>query len=78
MITKVHGATDVLGQIKELGWHLEHVGYVFVETGAVDRNKVFSGGNVTRTDGYVQEPTFSVLSSCANGFANEARRDGKT
>src|SRR5487761_1506718 len=31
--TKVHGATDVLGQIEELGWHLEHVGYVFVETG---------------------------------------------
>lgn len=52
--TKVHGATDVLGQIEELGWHLEHVGYVFVETGAVDRNKAFSGGAVSRTDGYVQ------------------------
>ena len=51
---KVNGATDVLGQIEELGWHLEHVGYVFVETGAVDRNKAFSGGTVTRTDGYVQ------------------------
>jgi hypothetical protein len=44
----------VLGQIEELGWHLEHVGYVFVETGAVDRNKAFSGGTVTRTNGYVQ------------------------
>lgn len=53
-VTTVHGATDVLGQIEELGWHLEHVGYVFVETGAVDRNKAFSGGTVTRTDGYVQ------------------------
>jgi hypothetical protein len=52
--TRVHGATDILGQIEELGWHLEHVGYVFVETGAVDRNKAFSGGTVTRTDGYVQ------------------------
>jgi hypothetical protein len=52
--TTVHGASDVLGQIEELGWHLEHVGYVFVETGAVDRNKAFSGGTVTRTDGYVQ------------------------
>lgn len=52
--TRVHGATDVLGQIEELGWRLEHVGYVFVETGAVDRNKAFSGGTVTRTDGYVQ------------------------
>lgn len=53
-ITTVQGATDVLGQIEELGWHLEHVGYVFVETGAIDRNKAFSGGTVTRTDGYVQ------------------------
>jgi hypothetical protein len=52
--TRVHGATDILGQIEELGWHLEHVGYVFVETGAVDRNKAFTGGTVTRTDGYVQ------------------------
>ena len=52
--TRVHDATDILGQIEELGWHLEHVGYVFVETGAVDRNKAFTGGTVTRTDGYVQ------------------------
>jgi hypothetical protein len=51
---RAKGATDILGQIEELGWHLEHVGYVFVETGAVDRNKAFSGGSVTRTDGYVQ------------------------
>src|ERR1700749_3521421 len=28
-------ATDILGQIEEVGWHLEHVGYVFVETGEV-------------------------------------------
>jgi hypothetical protein len=53
-IERVNGATDVLGQIEELGWHLEHVGYVFVETGAVDRGKAFSAGTVTRTDGYVQ------------------------
>jgi hypothetical protein len=48
------GATDILGQIEERGWHLEHVGYVFVETGAVDRGKAFSNGTVTRTSGYVQ------------------------
>jgi hypothetical protein len=54
MTTRVRGATDVLGRIEGLGWHLEHVGYVFVETGAVDRNKAFSGGTVTRTNGYVQ------------------------
>jgi len=47
-------ATDVLGQIEELGWHLENVGYVFVETGEVSRNKVMSSGAVTRTEGYVE------------------------
>jgi hypothetical protein len=52
--TRVGGTTDVLGQIEDLGWRLEHVGYVFVETGAMDRNKSFSSGTVTRTDGYVQ------------------------
>ena len=47
-------ATDVLGQIEELGWHLQHVGYVFVETGEVSRGKVMSSGAVSRTQGYVE------------------------
>jgi hypothetical protein len=47
-------AVDTLGQIEELGWHLEHVGYVFVETGEVARSKVLSSGSVARTQGYVE------------------------
>jgi hypothetical protein len=47
-------ATDVLGQIEELGWHLQDVGYVFVETGEVSRSKVMSSGAVSRTQGYVE------------------------
>jgi hypothetical protein len=47
-------ATDVLGQIEELGWHLHDVGYVFVETGEVSRGKVMSSGAVSRTQGYVE------------------------
>ena len=38
------GLTD-----EEMGWHLEHVGYVFVGTGEVARSKVMSSGSVTRT-----------------------------
>jgi hypothetical protein len=37
------GLTD-----EEMGWHLEHVGYVFVGTGEVARSKVMSSGSVTR------------------------------
>ena len=47
-------AVDTLGQIEELGWHLEHAGYVFVETGEVARGKALSSGSVTRTQGYVE------------------------
>jgi hypothetical protein len=47
-------AVDTLGQIEEMGWHLEHVGYIFVETGEVARSKVMSSGLVTRTQGYVE------------------------
>ncbi|MGH3158057.1 MAG: hypothetical protein ACRDNF_15980 [Streptosporangiaceae bacterium] len=52
--TKRFNATDTLGQIEEMGWHLEHVGYVFVETGEVARAKALSSGSVTRTQGYVE------------------------
>jgi hypothetical protein len=43
------GLTD-----EEMGWHLEHVGYVFVGTGEVARSKVMSSGSVTRMQGYVE------------------------
>jgi hypothetical protein len=52
--TKRFSATDLLGQIEEVGWHLEHVGYVFVETGETTRRKVWSAGEVSRTSGYVE------------------------
>jgi hypothetical protein len=52
--TKRFNAVDTLGQIEELGWHLEHVGYVFVETGEVARGKMMSSGSVSRTQGYVE------------------------
>jgi hypothetical protein len=53
-LTRRFNATDTLGQIEEMGWHLEHVGYVFVETGEVARSKALSSGSVTRTQGYVE------------------------
>jgi hypothetical protein len=52
--TRRFNATDTLGQVEEMGWHLEHVGYVFVETGEVARTKALSSGSVTRTQGYVE------------------------
>lgn len=48
------GAPDVLGQIEELGWRLEHVGYVFIETGSTSTNRVFSTGEGTVIKGQVQ------------------------
>lgn len=52
--TRRFSSTDVLGQIEEVGWHLEHVGYVFVETGVNERSKVITSGSVSRTNGYVE------------------------
>jgi hypothetical protein len=53
-LTKHFDAVDTLGQIEELGWHLEHVGYVFVQTGEVSRDKLMSDGQVTKMNGYVE------------------------
>ena len=52
--TRRFDSTDVLGQIEEIGWRLEHVGYVFVETGEVSRGKMLSSGEVSQTNGYVE------------------------
>jgi hypothetical protein len=52
--TRRSNASDVLGRIEEIGWHLEHFAAVFVETGEVARSKVMSSGTVTRTNGYVE------------------------
>jgi hypothetical protein len=47
------GPTDVLGQIEAIGWRLEHVGYVFIETGSTSTNRVLSTGQGTVTRGNV-------------------------
>ena len=46
-------ASDVLGQIEEVGWRLEHAGWVFIETGATSTNRVLSTGQGTVTKGNV-------------------------
>jgi hypothetical protein len=46
-------ATDLLGRIEAVGWHLEHVGFVFIETGATSTNRVFLSGEGTVTQGNV-------------------------
>jgi hypothetical protein len=35
---------DVLSRIEAVGWRLEHVGYVYVMTGQVSRDKLLSSG----------------------------------
>ena len=52
--TRARGATDVLGQIEQLGWHLEHAGFVFIETGTSSRDKVMASGQRTSTSGRVE------------------------
>ncbi|MUU71467.1 MULTISPECIES: hypothetical protein [Pseudarthrobacter] len=42
-----------LGQIEALGWHLEHAGYVFVETGSTSTNRVLATGQGVVTKGHV-------------------------
>jgi len=46
-------ATDVLGRIEAKGWRLEHVGYVFIETGSTSTNRVLSTGQGVVTRGNV-------------------------
>lgn len=47
------GRPDLLGQIEDLGWRLEHVGYVFVETGSTSSNRMGSTGQGVVTRGTV-------------------------
>jgi hypothetical protein len=43
----------VLGQIEQLGWHLEHAGWTFIETGATSSDMIFGSGQGTVTQGEV-------------------------
>jgi hypothetical protein len=48
------GRPDLLSQIEALGWRLEHVGYVFIETGATTTNRMMTTGQGTVTKGVVR------------------------
>lgn len=45
------GRTDLLGQLDTMGWELQHVGYVFVETGATTSNRITGTGQGVVTRG---------------------------
>jgi hypothetical protein len=47
------GRPDVLGQIEEAGWRLEHAGFVFMETGSTSTDRVFGTGEGTVIRGSV-------------------------
>ncbi len=53
-VTTDGAAPDVLGQIEQEGWHLEHVGYAFVQTGSTSSNRMMSTGEAVVTEGFVQ------------------------
>jgi multidrug efflux pump subunit AcrA (membrane-fusion protein) len=40
-----------LGEIEQLGWHLEHVGYYFMITGQTSTDRVFVTGEATAVSG---------------------------
>jgi hypothetical protein len=47
------GGPGLLAEIEDEGWHLEHVGYAFVETGATSSNRLLPTGQGTVTQGVV-------------------------
>ncbi len=48
---RVDSSAQVLGEIEELGWRLEHVGYVFRVTGESSSEKAFMTGQQTAVSG---------------------------
>jgi hypothetical protein len=46
-------STDVLGQIEEVGWRLEHASWVYVQTGQNTANKTLSEGQWVNVSGEV-------------------------
>lgn len=44
---------DTLSAIEAEGWRLEHVGYVFVQTGSISRDKMLSTGQSANVTGYI-------------------------
>lgn len=52
-LKRTGGKPDLLGQIEDVGWHLEHVGYVFVETGTTTSNRIGGTGQGVVTRGNI-------------------------
>jgi hypothetical protein len=44
-------SAEVLAQIEELGWHLEHAGYYFMITGETSTDRMFISGEATAVSG---------------------------
>ena len=49
--TSVQSHAGTLAAIESIGWHLEHVGYVFVVTGESSRDKFMASGQQTAVSG---------------------------
>jgi hypothetical protein len=49
-ITSAGADPEILARIEDLGWRLDHVGYVFIETGSTSTDRMVSTfqGTVTR------------------------------
>jgi hypothetical protein len=52
-MTRREDQVDLLGRIEDEGWHLEHAGFVFVETGSTSTDRMFATGQGTVTRGVV-------------------------
>ena len=52
-VKHVGQASDILGEIENVGWHLEHAGWTFIETGATSSDAIFGSGQGTVTQGEV-------------------------
>lgn len=52
-ITRRDEQPDLLGRIEDEGWHLEHAGFVFVETGSTSTDRMLGTGQGTVTRGVV-------------------------
>ena len=51
--TRHGGAPDLLGQIEERGWRLEHVNWLFIETASSSRDKMLTSGQRATVTGHV-------------------------
>lgn len=51
MRQQTHDPTTVIDAIEAEGWHLEHAGYLFRETGSVSRDKFLSSGQTASVTG---------------------------